>query len=170
MGILRNHSHIITVQYSTVQYCIVQYYTVQYSSLHSTVQYNTQYTMTRTWVSILTVSLVLLACASAEEEQEGAVKASMETDTELLDRETRDAEPGNQQRRQRRKNGKHGRRTRKQRRKVGKKQKKDKMKKRRNMKKGLNKKGIIQIKKKTQRKRTKGAKRAGKGWEETEEG
>merc|ERR1712121_382104 len=101
MGILRNHSHFITVQYSTVQY-----YKVQYSSLHSTVQYNTQYTMTRTWVSILTVSLVLLACASAEEEQEGAVKASMETDTDLLDRETREASAGNRERKQRRKNGK----------------------------------------------------------------
>merc|ERR1712126_717463 len=153
MGILRNHSHIITVQYSTVQYYIVQYYTVQYSSLHSTVQYNTQYTMTRTWVSILTVSLVLLACASAEEEQEGAVKASLETDTELLHRETREAEPGNQQRRQRRK-----------------KRKKEKMKKKRNMKKRLNKKGLIQIKKKKQIKRKKGAKKEGKVSEEASEG
>merc|ERR1711955_13705 len=120
MGILRNHSHIITVQYSTVQYYIVQYYTVQYSSLHRTVQYNTQYTMTRTWVSILTVSLVLLACSSAGEEQEGAVKASMETVTDLLERETREASAGNRERKQRRKNGKLGRKTRRQRRKGGK--------------------------------------------------
>merc|ERR1712126_612885 len=170
MGILRNHSHIITVQYSTVQYYIVQYYTVQYSSLHSTVQYNTQYTMTRTWLSILTLSLVLLACASAEEEQEGAVKASMETDTELLHRETREAEPGNQQKRQRRKNRNHVRKTKKQRRKGGKKQKKEKMKKKRNMKKRLNKKGLRQIKKKKQIKRKKGAKKEGKVSEEASEG
>merc|ERR1712058_96904 len=103
MGILRNHSHSTTVQYSTVQYS-----TQQYNSLHSTVQYYTQYTMTRTLVFILTVSLVLLACSSAEEEQEGAVKASMESVTDLLERETREASTGNRERRQRRRNGNRG--------------------------------------------------------------
>merc|ERR1712243_461564 len=114
MGILRNHSHSTTVQYSTVQYYTVQYLTIQY-----TVQYYTQYTMTRTLVFILTVSLVLLACSSAEEEQEGAVKASKESVNDLLERETREASAGNRERKQRRKNKNHGRRTKTRRRKGG---------------------------------------------------
>merc|ERR1711962_159750 len=159
MGILRNHSHSTTVQYSTVQYYIVQYYT--------------QYTMTRTWVFILAVSLVLLACSSAEEEQEGAVKASMETGTDLLERETREASAGNRERRQKRKNGKHVRRRKTRRRKGGKvekKQKKEKTKKRRNTKKGLKKKEKRPIKKTTKSKRRKGVKKAGKVSEEATEG
>jgi len=124
--------------------------------------------MTRTWVTILAVSLVILACSSAEEEQEGAVKASKETVSDLLDRETREV-ARNGERRRKRKNGKSGNKARRQRKKGGKKQK-ERKKPRKNMKRRRINKGKRPNRKTALKKKTKGVRKAGKVSKEATEG